>query len=80
MANRRDGCNLRKHFTPLVPRTLRSVSSTVRCRAGAHASSAIRAAWVEALRSSERTLQRVRDTSVTSKLLYSLLTNSFANI
>jgi len=37
----------------LVPRTQRSVSSTVRCRAGAHVAALCRAAfWVPALRSS----------------------------
>ena len=46
----------------LVPRTQRSVSSTVRCRAGAHASAVCVAFWVPALRSCMRTLQRVRDT------------------
>ncbi|MGY4334595.1 hypothetical protein ACVWWG_009012 [Bradyrhizobium sp. LB7.2] len=47
----------------LVPRTQRSASSAVRCRAGAYPAALYRTAfWVPALRSNARALQRVRDT------------------
>ena len=50
----------------LVPRTLRSASSAVRCRAGAHVAARVVALWVPALRSNAYALQRVRDTGGTS--------------
>ena len=46
----------------LVPRTQRSVSLTVRCRAGAHVAASRAACWIPALRSNACALQRVRDT------------------
>ncbi|MEY9292467.1 hypothetical protein ABH979_005541 [Bradyrhizobium ottawaense] len=46
----------------LVPRTQRSASSAVRCRAGAHVAARVVALWVPALRSNAYALQRVRDT------------------
>ncbi len=48
----------------LMPRTQRSASSAMRCRAGAHVAANAVASWVPALRSSVRSLQRVRDTRV----------------
>src|SRR3954447_14115841 len=54
----------------LVPRTQRSVPSTVRCRAGAHLPRTVPCrGWVPALRSNARALQRVRDTRGTESAL-----------
>jgi len=54
--------------TTLVPRTQRSVPSTVRCRAGAYSSTSAAACWVMALRSSVGTLQRVPETEASNSL------------
>ena len=63
----------------VMPLTRRSVASTVRCRAGAHASASRAACWVPALRSSVRTLQRVRDTTPTRPLLNSCIDDGPCN-
>ena len=57
----------RVNFT-LVRRTQRSVSSTMRCRAGAHAAERIVACGIPALRSNACALQPVRDTRTALKL------------